>query len=255
MKGIIKTYLFEKEYGFIKGDDKKDYFFHKSSLKDKNQQDKLSEGLYLEFEQKATPKGYSAVNISILDDVTVLKYEVPNDIYISKDSTIKGWEIIEFSDWIVIGSSRNSPDSAKVEMQSKAKELGANSLVNVEYFKTTGSEAGTGYGTYYYTIHNYKGQMVNAVKKSPYGKFELKDFKNINEESSKLKNILSGKTYLSKNFKSTFWMTTIVLIILLFSTSFNKEPVVSIIGIPVLLFIAFIFARSKDYDSWLQKIR
>ena len=47
MKGFIKTYLSEKEYGFIKGDDNKDYFFHNSSLKDKNKKDKLCEGLYI----------------------------------------------------------------------------------------------------------------------------------------------------------------------------------------------------------------
>ena len=38
-------------------------------------------------------------------------------------------------------------------------------------------------GIHYYTIHNFRGQMVN-LQKSTYGKFEIKDFKNINDEAS-----------------------------------------------------------------------
>ena len=64
MIGTVTSYLSDKNYGFIKGEDGKDYFFHGSSLKDKNDINKLCEDLILEFEQKATPKGYSAVNMS-----------------------------------------------------------------------------------------------------------------------------------------------------------------------------------------------
>lgn len=67
MRGIVKTYLPEKQYGFIKGDDGKDYFFHYSSFVNKNDVDKVYEDLYLDFEQKATPRGYSAVKIKLLD--------------------------------------------------------------------------------------------------------------------------------------------------------------------------------------------
>lgn len=210
MKGFIKTYLSEKEYGFIKGDDKKDYFFHNSSLKDKNRKDKLCEGLYLEFDQKATPKGYTAINISIVDENIRFKYEIPENIYTSKDSIINDWEFIERSNWVVTGYSRNSPDDAKYDMMQKAKKLGANALINMQYFKTTGSEAGTGMGIHYYTIHNFRGQMVNIAKKSTYGKFEIKDFKNINDEASKLKIKLLEKTKSSENFKAIFWGIIIV---------------------------------------------
>ena len=139
--------------------------------------DKLCEGLYLEFDQKATPKGYTAINISIVDENIRFKYEIPENIYTTKDSIIKNWEFIERSNWVVTGSSRNSPDDAKYDMMQKAKKLGANALINMQYFKTTGSEPGTGRGTHYYTIHNFRGQMVNIAKKSTYGRFEIKDFK------------------------------------------------------------------------------
>jgi cold shock CspA family protein len=63
--GVIKTYLPEKKYGFIKGDDGKDYFFHQNAFKDKKQIAMISEEAYVSFDQKATPKGYRAVDITL----------------------------------------------------------------------------------------------------------------------------------------------------------------------------------------------
>ena len=42
MIGTVTSYLSDKNYGFIKGEDGKDYFFHDSSLKDKKDINKLS---------------------------------------------------------------------------------------------------------------------------------------------------------------------------------------------------------------------
>jgi cold shock CspA family protein len=254
LRGIIKSYLSEKQYGFIKGDDGKDYFFHQNSLKNKQDIDKLCEGLYLEFDQEATPKGYSATKISLLDKDIILKYEIPDDIYTSNSSHIKGWNIIENSNWLVIGSSRNSPDSAKADLKSKAKPIGANSLINVKYIKTTGSEAGTGRGTHYYTIHNFKGQAVNIAKKSSYGKYNLSDFKNINIQADKLKNKLVKQTESSQNFKLTLWGVLIVFIIILWVSQSKNQPI-PIIVTGVLIVIGFIFIRSHNYDDWLHKMK
>lgn len=116
MIGTVTSYLSDKNYGFIKGEDGKDYFFHNSSLKDKKDINKLCEDLILEFEQKATPKGYSALNISLLDNNITLKYNVPDTVYISKKDGIKGWEVIEESDWIITGTSSESSHSAKEDL-------------------------------------------------------------------------------------------------------------------------------------------
>ena len=59
MKGFIKSCLDEKKYGFIKGDDKKDYFFLYSSV-EATFRDKICDYTSVEFEPNATPKGYSA---------------------------------------------------------------------------------------------------------------------------------------------------------------------------------------------------
>ena len=51
MIGTVTSYLSDKNYGFIKGEDGKDYFFHDSSLKDKKDINKLCEDLILEFKK------------------------------------------------------------------------------------------------------------------------------------------------------------------------------------------------------------
>lgn len=167
MIGTVTSYLSDKNYGFIKGEDGKDYFFHDSSLKDKKDINKLCEDLVLEFEQKATAKGYSAVNIRLLDDNITLKYNIPDTVYVSKQDEIKGWEVIEESDWIITGTSSESPDSAKEDLINKANLIGANAIFYTNYYKTTGSEAGTGRGIHHFTIHNYKGRAMNIGKKVP----------------------------------------------------------------------------------------
>jgi len=150
MTGTIKTYAEEKHYGFIRGDDGKDYFFHNSAV---DKKDKICEDALVHFEQKATPKGYSAVKIKIDSQIGHVKYVVPDSIYTSKETKIKGWGIIDKSSWYISGTSRNSPDEAKKIMLERAKKLKINALTEMEYRKTTGSEAGTGKGTYYYSIH------------------------------------------------------------------------------------------------------
>ncbi len=249
MRGTIKSYLPEKKYGFITGDDKKDYFFHSSSLKDSNDMDNLCSGLYLSFDQKATPKGYTAIDITIVKEQNARKYAVPETIYTSKFNYIKGWETIEFSEWEVHGSSRDSPDDAKESMINGAKAVGANCVLNMEYYKTTGSESGTGSGIYYYTIHNFYGIAANIAKLSTDGEYKKEDFNSINEIAKQLKQELSAKTESSGITRIILWIVNILLIYVCFNSKESSGFVVAIIlGILGLMFI-----RANDYDSWLKK--
>ncbi|MDY0238887.1 MAG: cold shock domain-containing protein [Campylobacterales bacterium] len=251
MRGIVKTYLSEKQYGFIKGDDGKDYFFHHSSFKNKNDIDKLCEGLYLHFEQKATPKGYSAIQIELVEQNITIGYEIPDTIYTSKNSDIKGWEVIEASNWIVHGSSRNSPDSAKEDMIHGARLIGANALFNMQYYKTTGSEPGTGRGTHYYTIHNFRGRAANIARKSPNGQYNLDDLRQINSNAKTLKTSLVEKTTSAKNKRMLFWLIVFLLISILWIV--KKD--FAIIGTIGLVILAFFLSHATDYDSWLEEIK
>ena len=63
-QGKVKFYYRNKRYGFIKGDDGTDYFFHETGL---------SEGIYVEDNDKVEftvedgDRGKKAVDISIID--------------------------------------------------------------------------------------------------------------------------------------------------------------------------------------------
>lgn len=249
MTGIIKTYLEEKQYGFIVGDDKKDYFFHYSSFKDKNDLQYICENSIVSFEQKATPKGYTAINITLDRFNKNVFYEVPDTIYTSRDSNIKGWEIIELSNWIIHGSSRNSPDSAKNDMIHGARLVNANSLLNVEYYKTTGSEPGTGKGTYYFTIHNFRGRAANIGKKVANGRYSKESLQGINYKARNLKSELRQKTNEAKKKRLIFWGVLLGIVGL---TWLVKEDIAVIVTIGLVIFGAFV-SHATDYDSWLEE--
>lgn len=188
MTGLIKTYLAQKQYGFIKGDDGLDYFFHHKEFNNKEDIAFLCEGTYLKFEQKATPKGYCAAKIEILKE---LPYETPSDVLISKTDSIKGWKIVELSNWNIYSKTSSSGEPyqlAKDNIIKQAKAAGANALINFEYFTTEGS-----IGNYRYTIHNYKARLANVARQSPKGEYELSDFFNLNTKAAEKSDELKSK--------------------------------------------------------------
>lgn len=64
MNGKITRLLKDKRCGFIKGEDRKDYFFHQSGLKNCQFLD-LEEGQKVEFEETESPKGPRAEEIFV----------------------------------------------------------------------------------------------------------------------------------------------------------------------------------------------
>jgi len=245
MKGSIKTYLPEKNYGFIKGDDGKDYFFHGSEFEDKNDVKNLCEEALVSFDQQATPKGYKAVKCRLLNASDVLTYVTPDEFITSKSNGVRGWELIDNSDWIVHGTSRNSPDDAKLDVIDSAQQIGANALINLQYYKTKGSEPGTGNGTYHFTIHNFCGRAVTLAKRNSNGQFKANDLTGLNQTAQTLKNALVAKTKASKRKRNIVWLMVIVLSFF----AYEIQP----LAIIAFVIIGFIFGRATNYDSWLQK--
>ena len=135
MRGVVKSFLESKGYGFIAGEDGKDYFFHINEVKKRSEE--IFDGLPVRFEETATPKGYSAKQIDILDDD--LLYECPQSVFTSKGSEVKGWSIVEKGQHRLAYWSTNSPDDARYGLSRLAQSLGATGLVNLKYYKTTGS--------------------------------------------------------------------------------------------------------------------
>ena len=62
MKGKVKWYREEKGYGFITGEDGKDYFVHNSAIVDGKI---LSEGDSVTFETAKTDKGVQAKDVKL----------------------------------------------------------------------------------------------------------------------------------------------------------------------------------------------
>jgi CspA family cold shock protein len=63
MNGVVKFYNFAKRFGFITGEDGKDYFVHESGLEDSRS---IKEGVDVVFEVIDGEKGPKAVNVKLV---------------------------------------------------------------------------------------------------------------------------------------------------------------------------------------------
>jgi CspA family cold shock protein len=61
--GTVKKLVSDRGFGFITGDDGKDYFFHRSSLVPSLDFDRLVGGEKVQFEIERDPKGARASNV------------------------------------------------------------------------------------------------------------------------------------------------------------------------------------------------
>ncbi len=65
IKGTVKEYNNAKGFGFIIGDDDRDYFVHVSGLRPQLQQRGLQEGQQVLFDTEFGVKGDKAVNVKV----------------------------------------------------------------------------------------------------------------------------------------------------------------------------------------------
>lgn len=65
MRGKIKFFKYEKNFGFITGQDEKDYFFHISSTM--NLYEPKADDI-VEFQTIRTERGIKAVNIQLIEE-------------------------------------------------------------------------------------------------------------------------------------------------------------------------------------------
>jgi len=66
LKGTIKKLIRERGFGFIRAEDGKEVFFHRSALEGTDF-DALEEGKDMEFEVESGPKGLRAVNVKVAE--------------------------------------------------------------------------------------------------------------------------------------------------------------------------------------------
>ena len=256
-EGYIKSFVESKKYGFITGTNKKDYFFHMNDI-DQESKNKIQDGFLVTFDEKATKKGYAAINITIQDNKVedTYKYIVPKEVYISKESKVKGWDIIENCNFMLVGTSEDSPDDAKRDIIESAEGIDANALINFEYFKTTGSKPGTGSGTYKFTIHNYKANPIVIAKKSKDGVLLLSEVKqDLNWNANFYYESAKEQTKKSTIKMILIWSFVIILIYIMNINDLLKELGINefYLGIGAIIF-GFIFGKRINYNYWIEKI-
>jgi CspA family cold shock protein len=61
--GSVRKVISDRGFGFIAGDDGKDYFFHRNALAATLEFDRLAEGQKVQFEIEQDPKGARARNV------------------------------------------------------------------------------------------------------------------------------------------------------------------------------------------------
>ncbi|WP_281072369.1 cold-shock protein [Succinivibrio dextrinosolvens] len=165
--GIIKSYVKEKKYGFIQTE-QKSVFFHLNDVVN-GDRDKIRIGQAVKFDEIPSPKGNKAVDVAIAD-INELKFTFPKEPIILKDGHKLGgkYVVLDISDYKLFYSSRN-PANWKNFFKDHLNRLGANAVIGLNIFQTTGEEPGTGNGTHYFTIHNYFGRVAKVGKISSIG--------------------------------------------------------------------------------------
>lgn len=155
MQGRLVSYTSEKKYGFIKGDDGQSYFFHISSLNNKQDESKLIKNTLINFDPKPTPKGLAAKKLSI--PTTFFKKRAVS-FFTTKESQPKHGEI-ESSRSIRTRFFKDI-DQAKNKLSQLARESGCNAILDKQYQKQTFSE-----GNYQYSVHAFRANLAIITEK------------------------------------------------------------------------------------------
>ncbi|MEY2116976.1 cold-shock protein [Rhodanobacter sp. FW106-PBR-R2A-1-13] len=194
MQGQIRTYLPDQGYGFIHGDDGRDYYFRREAFAAPPPPTRLAEAVLVAFEPRATPRGYRAERLVLVDAAQVTTFLVPDDVVTSGDGRVKGWEVLERGDWIVHGTSKDSPETARRLQRQHARQLGANALLDVAYYKTTGRRGTPSGGIYRFTIHHVQGRAAVVGRRDRRGAENEADLRGLDERARRTKQWLKEET-------------------------------------------------------------
>jgi len=157
VKGKIVSYVQNKKFGFVRGDDGESYFLHFSSLVDKGDETKLIKGAVIEFDPTPSPKGLAAKKARVLG--TYFKNQLVS-FFTSKHNQPKHGKV-ELSNSL---STRffKDPNEGREHIIQLAKAAGYNAILNFGFEKNTFSK-----GNYKYTVHAFKGDFAVVTEKVP----------------------------------------------------------------------------------------
>jgi cold shock CspA family protein/uncharacterized protein YbjQ (UPF0145 family) len=254
MKGIVKSYLPTKGYGYITGDDNKSYFFRAKSVRTDPRI--IADNLPVHFEERATQQGYEAINVfcEVGQDNAPL-YDLPSRFHIYRDGFVKdGLEILEESSWEICASttmSGESPEDAKDEMIARAKILGANSIIHSRYNKGTGME-----GTYRFRTHHFVGVPVVVAIKRFNGQFTREQLAPIiDKQAERYKARCAKKNKISLAIRLAIY-TIVLVATFAVITMLGQKLIGKVVDIPALcVLFGVIFVDLVVLIWWLPNIR
>lgn len=248
MEGTVSNFLPSKGYGFLRGDDGRDYFAHHSDLVESQA---AIEGQRVTFEESATPKGYRARRIRPVALRGSARYVLPHDVLTSRGDTINEWEVVERCHWMAGGSSRDSPEDAMHCLRKHAKSIGATGVLCVAYSKTRGEEPGSGHGAHFFAIHNYQGRPVVLGRPSVQGTHLLSTLMGLDERAAAHKEKLVAMTAQSRSMALA---TVVGIVAIAASTALIGAGVAVFILLAAIILCANLWPTlAKDHDGWLIK--
>lgn len=256
MEGTVSHFLPSKGFGFIQGDDGRSYFAHQSDFGGQVPVD----GQRVRFAEDVTPKGYRARNIAPIAAAAADMFLVPDGVLQTREAEIRNWEVLEASLWRIHSSSRESPDEARSELLAKAAVLGATGVVLVNYYKTRGSEAGTGRGTHHYTIHNFRAHPVVVARRHASGTRHRSELEGLSARIQTIKSSLVESSRKSRVLAlrvaagafAGVLLLAAVLILNYFRSVTLAPTMLSLIFASALALGVFLLVR-EDHDSWLER--
>lgn len=233
--GIINFYDLEKCFGFICGYDGQSYYFHKLDFN--NIDLSIEVGTMLMFKPKLTKKGLQAKNCHILSSLESvaykenMRYSLPEEFKTSKLDYVRGYCTIKKEECLIYASSEISFEEAEKLLIKRAKQVGANALFNVKFYKENNN-----YGNYIYKTFSCHGQIAFIAKPNPKGKVIQEYMKIINMQNS-----------INKNRDLTWKFMALFIFLISISLLINEKP----IGVAMLLGALFLWPQK----AWLRKIK
>jgi len=161
MRGWVRSFLNDRGYGFIEGDDGQDYFFHIDDLRGHELPVPRQE---VSFTPDVTAKGPRArsVMLSARAQRAQQIYVNPDHFIMTRDTEIRGYVIVRMVGQNFWGES-NDPNAAREILKQQAQSRGANAIVGLNLQKYTKAQACSNYR---YTMHRFYGNAVIAKKVS-----------------------------------------------------------------------------------------
>ena len=254
--GFVKSFLPSKGYGFISGEDGRDYFFHGRDVIGGARPIGVLDGLQVVFEPGVTAKGYRAYRVRFEDVPDGKFYEVPREFLVSKLSEIKGWEIVRSCDWIVVASGRGDPLEVKEQAKRLAASVGANGLTDLEYAREKGHE-----GNYIFTLHVVTGRPVFLARKSSSGSFLENDFPNISSKCAEIENRwtvdFNNAVVLIRNNWRRAKVKAALLLVCFLLFIFIGIPFLALVSIALSLSVLAYYweLEPKKQGFWLRRIK